>query len=78
MPLIKSKFIETGLINQDFLTKGGKEIINKWLNASWKIGYNILPLLIRQSSSEDETTDKLPNNFNFNKPTGSGQAQKTS
>jgi hypothetical protein len=56
--LITSKLREIGLINEDVLMEKIGEILD-WYDASWKIGYVYLPLILKQSLSEDEKTDQL-------------------
>ena len=57
--LIMSKLREIGLINEDALREKKEEILD-WYDSSWKIGYNLLPLIIRQSPLNDRTTDQPP------------------
>jgi len=66
--LIMSKLREIGLINEDVLMEKKEEILD-WYDASWKIGYNLLPSIIGQSPSEGRKIDQPPQP---DKPTDSG------
>jgi len=66
--LIKSKLREIGFINENVSIKKEEEI-SDWYDASWKIGYNLLPSIIGQSPSEDRKIDQPPQP---DKPTDSG------